>query len=122
MSLDDLAYGDDVYDDRGELRQVVFEVAANRCEHPVLKPTIGNNLAYTECDKQATELAHIKSIGMGGRKTADTVNNTLAACPLHARSTDDYSSREWLNVPGERDGQALAVWVKQRRRSRGWAV
>ncbi len=60
---------------RSELRAKVFELAGGRCEFP-------------GCPKAATELAHLHSIGAGGRKSADTLDNTMAACPDHARITD----------------------------------
>jgi hypothetical protein len=114
-----VSYGDDVYDDRGVLREAVFEIADGRCEHP---ERLADGLEW-RCPSRATELAHIVSIGMGGGSSRDTVNNTIAACPIHARSTDDRTSPEWRHVPAPHDPKALAEWVlKYRRNVGGWAV
>lgn len=113
-----MAYGDDQYDDLSMLRAVVWEIAEGRCEHP---------LGIGRCNLMATELAHIVPRGMGGSQYRNTVNNTMAACPTHARSTDDLSSDEWDHVPGWQDTlmtkrQALTQVVLVRRRKEGWAI
>jgi hypothetical protein len=130
-----VSYGDDVYDDRGDLREAVFEIADGRCEHPIRyevqvtpisapPPGVRDYVGFSmgRCGSRATELAHIVSIGMGGGSSRDTVNNTIAACPIHARSTDDRSSPEWRHVPAPHDPKALVEWVQGQRRGRGWAV
>jgi hypothetical protein len=119
-----VSYGDDVYDDRGELREAVFEIADGRCEHPKRWQAVSGSAGIQgRCPSRATELAHIVSIGMGGGSSRDTVNNTIAACPLHARSTDDRTSPEWRHVPEPHDPKALAEWVLNYRRNvGGWAV
>jgi hypothetical protein len=85
------------------------------------------------CQDQATELAHIVPRGMGHKGDRDRLDNVMAACPLHARSTDDLSHQAWDGVPGWRshviDGeevaplmtrrQALAHYVNKQRRLAG---
>jgi hypothetical protein len=70
---------------------------------------------------------------MGHTGDRDTLTNVMAACPTHARSTDDLTSSEWDHVPGWRareiDGsmavplmtrrQALAHHINTRRRLEG---
>ena len=119
-----MTFGEDVYESRGELRSVVFEIAGGHCEHPY---TFGTQRmrgvdAVARCGFPAEELAHIVSVGMGGGSTRDTVNNTIAACPVHARSTDDRSSVEWRHVPAPHDPKALADWVQGWRQGAGWDV
>jgi len=58
-----------------ELRAAVMDISRGWCEWP-------------ECRAAATEAAHIHSKGMGGRASAQTLANTMAACPMHARITD----------------------------------
>lgn len=67
---------------RRDLRALIFAQALNRCEWPT-------------CLQPATELAHIKSVGMGGSRKRDTISNVFAACPSHARVSDG------LPPPGE---------------------
>jgi tellurite resistance protein len=60
---------------------------------------------------------------MGHKGDRDTINNVMAACTLHARSTDDLSSSEWEHLPQlplmtKRD--SLAAYVKARRVKDGW--
>lgn len=115
---------------RSELRAQVGEMSNYRCEHPTV---IGR--AVARCPEPMAEMAHITSIGMGGRKSADHINNVMAACTVHARSTDDHSSREWDAVAiwagGDNDTEewtsgAMQGWlreyVRQRRRQEGWYV
>ena len=65
---------------RQELRAVVMERSQGRCEWP-------------QCGQPATESAHIHSIGMGGRASADDPLNAFAACFSHARISDgEYGS------------------------------
>ena len=110
---------------RSELRALVFEWANNQCEHPYINARFG--LAGGEilerrgrCDMRAEELAHIKPRGMGHTGYRDTIDNVIAACLLHARSTDDLSSEEWSHVPAPHDRKALAEWVAESRAD--WAI
>ena len=107
---------------RSELRAVVFEWAQNRCEHPlyvgpaVLTRTLPAPLSLTvRCLMAAKELAHIYPRGMGHTGYRDTLDNVMAACTLHARSTDDMSSPEWLHVPAPHDRKALYGWIQEHR-------
>ena len=108
---------------RPELREQVWDISGGQCEHPI--PETGR------CRHRATELAHIVPRGMGHTGYRDRLDNVMAACPVHARSTDDLSSPEWDHVPGwfHRDGtapvplmtkrQALACYVNKARRDAG---
>lgn len=116
----EIQYGDDVYTDRSELRSTVFEIADARCEHPIEHETLRGTI-HRECGAPGVELAHIQPRGMGHQGDRDTVNNTICACSIHARSTDDLSSDQWHHVPAH-DRQGLASWVKGRRRGKGWAL
>ena len=104
---------------RSELRAVVFEMADNRCEHPILSDA-GDRI---RCRGYALELAHIVPRGFGHHSGyRDVLDNVMAACTTHARSTDDLSSWEWGAVPPPGDRIALAEWVDQLRKSEGWDV
>ncbi len=106
---------------RQQLRAEVFELADDRCEHPT---------ATGRCPNAAVEMAHIFPRGMGHTGYRDTLDNVMAACTTHARSTDDLTSPEWEHVEGWgwstvtayvlRD--ALAQYVNTRRRNEGWDV
>lgn len=123
--IEHCSIGDDRYDDRSELRAAVFEIAGGRCEHPVIMKELtleAMSAPPTECGEHATELAHIEPRGMGHTGYRDTVNNAIAACPGHARSTDDLSSSAWDGVPPPHDRIALAQWIYKRRTAAGWAV
>lgn len=114
-----VSYGEDQYDNLSELRAVVWEIAEGRCEHPQWE--------IRRCPHPATELAHIVPRGLGGSKYRNTINNTMAACPIHARSTDDLSSPEWNHVPGWTDTlltkrQALTSALLVHRQKEGWAL
>ncbi len=102
---------------RQRLRAEAFELADNQCEHPA---------ADGRCPNRAVEMAHIVPRGMGHKGDRDVIDNVMAACTLHARSTDDLSSPEWQHVHGWRDlmtpRQALADYVNTRRRGEGWDV
>ncbi len=102
---------------RQRLRAEVFEMADDQCEHPA---------ATGRCQMAAVEMSHITPRGMGHTGYRDTLDNVMAACTLHARSTDDLSSPEWKHVPSWRDlmtpRQALADYVNTRRRGEGWDV
>lgn len=62
------------------LRPAVFGIAADMCEWPLPR-----------CPSRAVELAHLHSTGSGGRPSAHTIRNTMAACEGHARITDGQS-------------------------------
>ncbi len=102
---------------RQRLRAEVFEIADDQCEHPA---------ETGRCLNRAVEMAHITPRGMGHTGYRDHLANVMAACPTHARSTDDLSSPEWQHVHGWRDlmtpRQALADYVNTRRRGEGWDV
>ena len=117
---------------RSDLRAQVWEIAGGRCEHPIRwNSAIDYGGGVRRCPNPATELAHIFPRGMGHTGYRDTLANVMAACSIHARSTDDLTSPEWDHVPGWRhvDGtapiplltkrQALAHYVNRRRRSEG---
>lgn len=106
---------------RQRLRAEVFTIADGRCEHP------GDN--RHRCPHQATELAHIFPRGMGHTGYRDVLWNVMAACPVHARSTDNLSSPEWCYLPlgGGGGGSfalrtALTNYVNGRRRVEGWDI
>lgn len=96
---------------RPQLRTLIFQLSDGRCEHP---------FQGGRCGAVATEMAHIFPRGMGHTGYRDTIGNVIAACPLHARSTDDRSDPEWVHVPLPGDRIALAEWVRQQRTSDGW--
>ncbi len=101
---------------RQRLRVEVFELADNQCEHPA---------ADGRCLNRAVEMAHIFARGMGHTGYRDTIDNVIAACTLHARSTDDLTSPEWDHVAegGSFDRRThLANYVNTRRRGEGWDV
>jgi len=65
---------------RSALRAEVFERDGYQC-------------VWTECFQPAQELMHFHSIGAGGRKSADALDNVGAGCKLHARLSDgEYGS------------------------------
>ena len=55
---------------RSRLRAVLWDLGAG-CEFP-------------GCKDPATQMAHLHSIGMGGRASADTIDNVMRACDDHA--------------------------------------
>lgn len=60
---------------RQELRAQVADISGGMCEWP-------------RCSRPGVELAHLRSVGMGGRKSADTLGNVMWACRDHARISD----------------------------------
>lgn len=124
--------GDEPFADRSDLRAVVWELSAGLCEHVVTQLGLTDDEdRYLACGQGATELAHIQPRGMGHRGDRDTINNTMAACDYHARSTDDMTSDAWVSVaawagasPGREERVAyrswLRQWVLQLRQSKGW--
>lgn len=127
---------------RSDLRAQVFEIAGDRCEHPVavpilviggLQPTRLMPDVVGRCPMPATELAHIYPRGMGHTGYRDHLTNVLAACGIHARSTDDLTDPEWgviRQLLGDRDDSwppmasgllraQLAELIDQRRQREG---
>jgi len=111
---------------RQRLRAEVAELSGGRCDWPY-------------CDERGVELAHIRSIGMGGRGSADEIGNCMFACKDHARISDgefgaggniQYVAEHhklWAGAgvgPGEYGSvawwraEALTRWVAKRRRMR----
>ena len=130
-----VSYGDDQYTSLSELREVVWEISGGQCEHPVTTGYTAGPMRVTRCPLQGVELAHIVPRGHGGSRYRNTVNNTMAACRVHARSTDDLSDPEWDHVVGWRvrdhgghhdhlltKRQALTRMVNVRRKAEGWAL
>lgn len=114
---------------RSQLRAQVVEISGNQCEHPILD-AFGQ---VTRCKFAMAEMAHIFPRGMGHKGARDVLTNVMAACELHARSTDDLSSTEWHAVaiwaealPGREEQKAYRSWltqyVNQLRASQGWAT
>lgn len=65
--------------------------------HPIPAPTRkemhawlgwGQDCEYPGCSNNATQMAHIHSIGMGGRGSADRLYNVMRVCNDHALVTD----------------------------------
>lgn len=117
---------------RSDLRAQAFEIAGGQCEHPTLRATTSLVRPTLErCPLPATELAHIWPRGMGHTGYRDTLENVIAACPRHARSTDDLSSLEWNaikrllgkhtneTIPSGMLRAQLAEHIDQRRRAEG---
>lgn len=134
-------YGDDRYTDRSKLRAAVWEISGGQCEHPITTGYTTNRTMAARCVLAGVELAHVWPRGMGHTGYRDTVNNTMCACHVHARSTDDLGDPEWENVPGWQLGDVLPgmhgpIVTRQlltkraalqrvllwRRRSEGWAL
>ena len=105
---------------RQRLRAEVFELADDQCEHPA---------DSGRCLNRAIEMAHIFPRGMGHTGYRDVIENVMAACTLHARSTDDLTSPEWDHLGGMDDSYIrggkrtkLKKYVRDRRRGEGWDV
>ena len=60
---------------RQDLRAQVIDISGGTCEWP-------------SCTVRGVELAHLHSVGAGGRKSADTLSNVMWACYDHARISD----------------------------------
>ncbi len=82
---------------RSELRAQVWDISGGQCEHPTTRQP-ANTVA--RCPWVMAQMAHIVPRGMGHTGYRDRLDNVMAACPVHARSTDDLSSPEWDHVPG----------------------
>ena len=71
---------------RKALRTQLFDLTGGRCE-------------WTSCLQAATRMAHAHSIGMGGRPSADTIDNVASLCDNHALVSDGlwpgYYDRDW---------------------------
>ncbi len=120
---------------RQRLRAEVFELADDRCEHPITTARMiganGRADAHTpivdRCHSPAVEMAHIFPRGMGHTGYRDTLENVFAGCYVHARSTDDLTSPKWRAV-GAADlttyelRTLLTNYVNTRRRGEGWDV
>lgn len=102
---------------RSELRATVWEISGGQCEHPIFKV-----YRTIRCQQPAAEMAHIVPRGMGHKGDRDVLSNVMAACPTHARSTDDLSSKEWQHVPGDfrYKRKNLTRWVAELRSAQGW--
>ena len=110
------------YKSRSDLRAVVFELADARCEHPIRLHAAAETQRpeFVACAAPATELAHIKPRGMGHTGYRDTIANVIAACPYHARSTDDLSHEVWFEIRMDRID--LTIWIRRWRLRQGWDV
>ncbi len=103
---------------RQRLRAEAFTMADDRCEHPA---------ADGRCPNRAVEMAHIFPRGMGHTGYRDVIDNVIAACIPHARSTDDLTSDEWRHFGGVAFTSyelrtMLTAYVNTRRRGEGWNV
>jgi hypothetical protein len=58
--------------DRAELRAILADWTGNRCQWP-------------NCDEGGSplQLAHVFGVGMGGRPSADTIDNVALLCKYH---------------------------------------
>ena len=65
---------------RSELREAVIARSHGRCDWP-------------RCGNAGSELAHLHSIGAGGRESADTIDNVGWLCFDHARMSDGEYGR-----------------------------
>lgn len=82
---------------RSVLRTYVIGRSGGVCEWP-------------GCGDRGAELAHLHSIGMGGRKSADEPCNVAWFCRDHARISDgEYGSGGWPQY--EREHRLLGVVV-----------
>lgn len=120
---------------RSDLRAVVWDISGGRCEHPLRLVVEGSDevIAVGRCPVPAAQMAHIVPRGMGHTGYRDVLTNVMAACPIHAASTDNLTSPEWGHVQGWRHvagvhlageplmtkRQALAHYVNRRRRREG---
>lgn len=67
---------------RSTLRCQARELAGGICEWP-------------RCGRPGEELAHAHSLGAGGRKSADVIENTAWLCKPHARMSDGLQPAVW---------------------------
>ncbi len=68
---------------RARLRAQVWELDRGTCCWPM-----SPECPLERCGQPAVELAHFHSVGMGGRASADEVQNAGAMCARHARCSD----------------------------------
>jgi hypothetical protein len=110
---------------RSRLRCEAHELSGGPCEWCQLRP--------------GTSLCHIHSIGLGGRKSADRIENVFWGCDVCALASDG-KQRNWpefmqlhtilfgegweTRLPMSRWGyeraEALTRLVAERRKARGW--
>ena len=67
---------------RQELREQVIARSGGRCE-------------WQDCVLAGAELAHLHSVGSGGRPSADTLDNVCWLCRPHARMSDGERVAGW---------------------------
>jgi len=71
---------------RKALRQQLFDLTGGRCE-------------WESCGQAATQMAHAHSIGLGGRASADTIDNVASLCDPHSLVSDGlvpgHLGRDW---------------------------
>lgn len=67
---------------RSRLRCQARELADGRCDWP-------------ECGRPGEELAHLHSIGAGGRPSADRLGNVAWMCRTHAAMSDGKQPGSW---------------------------
>lgn len=67
---------------RSALRSQIRELAGDGCEWP-------------QCSHRGVEMAHLRSIGMGGRPSADVLSNVAWLCAPHALMSDGKQPSQW---------------------------
>jgi hypothetical protein len=67
---------------RSVLRCQARELAGGMCDWP-------------SCNRPGQELAHLHSVGAGGRRSADTLGNVAFLCGPHARMSDGEQPACW---------------------------
>jgi hypothetical protein len=67
---------------RSVLRCQARELAGGMCDWP-------------QCGRPGEELAHLHSIGLGGRKSADVIENLAWLCKPHALMSDGLQPGGW---------------------------
>ena len=85
---------------RSDLRAALIDLVGADCEWP-------------ECPDYGSEMAHLRGIGMGGRRSADTLDNVSWLCHFHHDLLDGRTQmdrRYWTAT-------LLAAYVKRSRPS-----
>lgn len=85
---------------RSNLRAALIDLVGAACEWP-------------ECPDTGDEMAHLRGIGMGGRPSADTLDNVAWLCHFHHDLLDGrtpHDRRYW-------EATLLAAYLKRRRPS-----
>jgi len=79
----------------------------------------GDHCCWPGCTSAGAELAHLHSVGMGGRKAADVITNVAWMCRKHARMTDGMQE----NWPDFKQGHnaLLGEGWEERIPMSGWA-